>query len=75
MQPRANHVDMERLAARKFIQDLQQFIAGLGNLRSPLEVDLALQKFASDYCDGKGIRLLIYCDQIEYVIQLLIQLI
>ena len=52
LQLRSNHVDMERQAARKFLRDLELFIAGLGNLRSPLEVDLALQQFASDYCEG-----------------------
>ena len=44
---------MDRQAARKFLRDLELFIAGLCSLRSPLEVDLALQKFASDYCEGK----------------------
>lgn len=41
------------MSARKFLQDLQGFLPRLNALRSPLEVDLALQKFASDYCQGK----------------------
>ena len=40
------------MSARKFLQDLQQFLPCLNALRSPLEVDLTLQKFASDYCEG-----------------------
>ncbi|XP_046456568.1 brefeldin A-inhibited guanine nucleotide-exchange protein 3-like isoform X3 [Daphnia pulex] len=51
---RSNHVDLERLAARKFLEDLQSFIPNLGSWRSPLEVDLALQQFASNYCEDAG---------------------
>lgn len=51
-QARSDHVDLERLAARKFIEDLQSFIPSLNVWRSPLEVDLALQQFASEYCEG-----------------------
>lgn len=51
---RSNHVDLERLAARKFLEDLQSFIPNLGSWRSPLEVDLALQQFASSYCESAG---------------------
>lgn len=49
---RSSHVDSERLAARQFLKDLQTFLPSLGYHRSPLEVDIALQQFASNYCEG-----------------------
>ena len=49
---RSDGVDLERLAARKFLQDLQTFLQGLNFLRSPLEVDMAIQSFASNYCQS-----------------------
>jgi len=48
------HVDTERMAARKLLKDLQSFLRTLNFFRSPLEVDLAIQEFASDYCQSNA---------------------
>ena len=51
----SNHIDLERLAARNFLLDLKTFLPSLHHLRSPFEVDINIQKFASDYCEGIGV--------------------
>ena len=60
IQVRSDRVDLERQSARKFLHDLQSFLSALNFFRSPLEVDNALQEFASNYCDSAS-RQSCYC--------------
>ena len=47
------NVDVERHNARKFVKTLRQhLVPTVLGLRSNIEVDEALQYFASDYCQG-----------------------
>lgn len=50
------NVDMERHNARKFVRTLKSdLIPMVLSLRSNIEVDEALQNFASEYCQGMKI--------------------
>ena len=62
-----SHVDLEREAARQFLKDLQSFLPSLNAHRSPLEVDMAIQQFASDYCEGKLTIELLVCSQFSSI--------
>lgn len=47
------NVDVERHNARRFVKTLRQdLVPTVLGLRSNIEVDEALQNFASDYCQG-----------------------
>ncbi|XP_026279245.2 brefeldin A-inhibited guanine nucleotide-exchange protein 3 [Frankliniella occidentalis] len=49
---RAEYIDVERQSARHFAQSLNGLVRDLLILRSSIEVDAALQEFASKYCQG-----------------------
>lgn len=51
----AESVDVERQNARYFMNALLAFLPSLLPLRSSIEVDQALQDFASKYCQGKAV--------------------
>ncbi|KAL1122023.1 hypothetical protein AAG570_003429 [Ranatra chinensis] len=44
--------DCERDNARHFMDTMLEFLSSLFTLRSSIEIDTALQRFASDYCQG-----------------------
>lgn len=53
------NVDMERHNARKFVKTLRNdLIPMVLSLRSNIEVDEALQNFASEYCQGTTVVLM-----------------
>lgn len=52
MPVRAEYIDVERQSARHFAQSLNGLVRDLLNLRSSIEVDAAMQEFASKYCQG-----------------------
>lgn len=50
------NVDLERHNARKFVRTLKSDVIPMVlSLRSNIEVDEALQNFASEYCQGRGV--------------------
>lgn len=51
-QVRAEYIDVERQSARHFAQSLNGLVRDLLSLRSSIEVDAAMQEFASKYCQG-----------------------
>lgn len=57
---RAEYVDVERQSARHFAQSLNPLVRDLLSLRSSVEVDAALQEFASKYCKGFYLFILQY---------------
>lgn len=46
-------VDMERQNARHFMSALVSLLPSLLSLRTSIQVDEALQEFASKYCQGE----------------------
>ncbi|KAF4525743.1 hypothetical protein B566_EDAN002003 [Ephemera danica] len=48
----SEYVDVERSNARHFVKMIQSFLPSVMTLRSSIEVDSALQEFASKYCQG-----------------------
>lgn len=55
------NVDVERHNARRFVKTLRSdLIPMVLTLRSNIEVDEALQNFASEYCQGENLHIHIY---------------
>ena len=61
LQVRAEYIDVERQSARHFARSLNGLVRDLLALRSSVEVDAALQEFASKYCQGLSIIILHLC--------------